>query len=221
MHDLILRRVAGYRPGDLMRFLHGGEDDGATDQPPGPRRAARAPCPARASRGFPRRVAASAAPCGWSLGRGPWPGRLHAARANLAGNFAEIAARGPRSEDFDDPRRARRSGRRQTRESDLQSSSSRPAPDRAALAQPPPLRSAGARPAPCSPSPSRPPRAARWLALLKLRQRRLVRMKRDELRLVTMHSAPSPTPTARRSTACAKMHRFFRDEDRASKIAHA
>jgi len=207
MHDLILRhRVAGYREGDLMRYLHGGDDNRPAMAAPagaaatGP--AGRPSLPADQRRAFEHHMPGTGilvafpleawphllgAMRGWSLGRGAWAGRLTPREAALADTLlAEIAARGPLgSEDFDDPRRGRRvwgaatlvkatlqklffHGRvliaqrvRNRRRYDL--------PERVLPAA---VRSAA------QPSAAE---TTRWLALLKLRQRRLVMLKKDEL----------------------------------------
>lgn len=191
MHDLILRnRVAGYREGDLARHLHG---DGVR-LPATERRAFEHHLPDRGVLvafefdAWPHLRAAMQAR---SRRTGAWSGRLTPREAELAPRLlAEIAARGPLgSEDFDDDRRAHRvvwgaaslvkatlqklffHGRlliaertNNRRRYDL--------PERvlpaAVLAQPPAL----------------PAETARWLARLKLRQRRLAALKRDELRVI-------------------------------------
>lgn len=198
MHDLILRnRVAGYREGDLMRHLH----DSASSNPETPN-----PKPVAERRAFEHHLPDTGVLVAFTLDAWPhllaamrarakrtgaWSGRLTPRERELAPQLLnEIAARGPLgSEDFADDRRAhrvvwgaaslvkstlqklffhgrlliaRRAGNR--RRYDL--------PERvlpaATLARP----EASAR------------ETARWLALLKLRQRRLVALKREELELV-------------------------------------
>lgn len=193
MHDLILRlRVRGYREGDLTRFLHdAGKSKSAAAPQAAARRAFEHHLPdtgvlvAFPLEAWPHLLAAMHAR---SRHRSHWSGRLTPRERALAETIlAEIAARGPLgSEDFDDPRRTRRPvwgsatlvknalqklffhGRlliaqraNNRRRYDL--------PERvlpaATLAQPEPTAAD----------------TARWLALLKLRQRRLVTLKRAEL----------------------------------------
>jgi uncharacterized protein YcaQ len=207
MHDLILRsRVAGYSEGDLGQYLHG-DDLSSSGRAAALASASRAPAPlaAEARVAFEHHVPGTGilvafpleawphllgAMRTWSLGRGAWAGRLTPREKILADHLlAEIRARGPLgSEDFDDDRQARKvwgaaklvkatlqklffHGRlliaqrfNNRRRYDLPE---RVLP-RALLAQPEPPRH----------------ETARWLALLKLRQRRLVTLKREELRLV-------------------------------------
>jgi uncharacterized protein YcaQ len=205
MHDLILRhRVAGYREGDLMRHLHGPLPEGAS---PEQGEAARFPgLPAAERSAFEHHHPQSGILV--AFGHEAWPhllaamrrrthrsgpssGRLSAKQKALGEKLlAEIAARGPlSSEDFDDHGRARqvwgasslvkatlqklffhgrlliaRRGTGNRRYYDL--------PERilpaAVLAQTEPSRR----------------ETARWCAELKLRQRRLCVLKRDELPLV-------------------------------------
>lgn len=197
MHDLILRtRVSAYRAGDLMRHLHGREL--SAPGTPLPRRSAQR---AAFEHHLPGANILVAFPLeAWphllasmqsrARTRGPWSGRLTAREKQLADHIlAEIATRGPlSSDDFSDTGRARRvwgaatlakstlqklffhgrvliSHRRdQRRVYDL--------PERVL-----PARVLAARP----PSPDE---TARYLVLLKLRQRRLARLTRDELPLV-------------------------------------
>jgi uncharacterized protein YcaQ len=191
MHDLILRnRVRGYREGDLMRHLHGPEA---------------APHPASARAAFEHHLPDSNVLVAFPLEAWPhlhaamlartrhasaWSGKLTPREREFAPHlFAELAARGPLgSDDLHDGRRAprlwgsmtlakstlqklffhgrvliaRRDGQR--RLYDL--------PERVLPA------SVHAAPTPAAED------TARWLILLKLRQRRLVTLKRDELRLV-------------------------------------
>lgn len=192
MHDLILRnRVGGYREGDLMRHLHG------TDA---------MPLPAAQRQAFEHHLPDTgilvALPFdAWPHLQGAmrartritsaWSGRLTPRERELAPRLlAEIAARGPLgSEDIADDRRAHRQvwGAASLVKSTLQKlffhgrlliaqrANNRrryDLPDRvlpaAVLAQPEPTET----------------ETARWLALLKLRQRRLAALKREELRLV-------------------------------------
>ncbi len=192
MHDLILRnRVAGYREGDLMRHLHGADA---------------APHRAEARTAFEHHLPGADVLVAFPLDAWPhlqaemrartkrtgaWSGRL-TPRERVLGNrlLAEIRERGPlASEDFEDnSRRARRVwGTATLVKSTLQKMffhgelliAQRPGhrrrydlPERVlparVLAQP--AASAAA--------------TARWLALLKLRQRRLATLKREEARLV-------------------------------------
>ncbi len=206
MHDLILRnRVARYREGDLMRHLHGSSlEDGAPSPPSPPQTSPPLPAAQRTAfehhhpatnilvafghEAWPHLIAAMRRRTHRS---GAWSGRLSAKQKALAEKLlAEIATRGPLSaEDFDDHGRARQvwgasslvkatlqklffhgrlliaqRGNGNRRTYDL--------PERilpaAVLAQPEPSRRA----------------TARWCAELKLRQRRLCTLKRDELPLV-------------------------------------
>ena len=110
MHDLILRnRVAGYREGDLMRFLHGEAS----------------PLPPTQRAGFEHHVPGTGILVAFPLDAWPylkaemrarsrrpgaWAGRLTPREKILAEQLlAEIARRGPLgSEDFEDDRQARR-----------------------------------------------------------------------------------------------------------------
>lgn len=192
MHDLILRhRVADYREGDLMRHLHG---------------TAAASKPAAARSAFEHHLPTShllvALPlAAWPhllgamrrrpRGTGSWSGRLTPKQKMLAERLlAEIAARGPlSSEDFADTGRARAvwgaatmakatlqklffHGRVLIARRDAANRRFYDLPERvlpaATLAQPEPTAA----------------ETERWEALLKLRQRRLVALKRHELPLV-------------------------------------
>ncbi len=190
MHDLILRpRVAGYREGDLMRHLHGD----AKPLPAARRTAFEHHLPhthvlvAFPLDAWPHLLAAMHAR---TTRTGAWSGRLTPRERALAPHIlAELAARGPLgSEDFHDGRQARRvwgsmtlakstlqkmffhgrvliAGRDQNRRLyDL--------PERVLPA------ATLARPAPSARE------TARWIALGKLRQRRLATLRRDELGLV-------------------------------------
>lgn len=191
MHDLILRnRVVGYREGDLMRYLHGE----SAPLPPAARRAFEHHAPdtgnllALPFEAWPHlqgemRVRARRTSA--------WSGRLTPRERELAPTLlAEIAARGPLgSGDFADRRRAYRvvwgaaslvkstlqklffhgrlliAQRRNTHR--LYDLPERVLPPHV-LAQPTPAAA----------------ETQRWLTLLKLRQRRLALLKREELRLV-------------------------------------
>lgn len=212
MHDLILRnRVAGYRPGGLMRALHGGDEDTAAAGPLGAdRRVAfehhlpdSSILVALTFDAWPHLLAAMQAR---ARRPGAWAGKLTARERELApALLAEIAARGPLgSEDFDDPRRARAvwgaaklakavlqklffhgrlliAGRvHNRRRYDL--------PERILPA------AALARPAAAAAD------TARWLAHLKLRQRRLAVLKRTEL------AAVADLVTAVRVPECPPLH---------------
>ena len=192
MHDLILRnRVAGYREGDLMRHLHGAEAQ---------------PLPAARRAAFEHHLPDSGNLAALPLDAWPhlqgamlartkitsaWSGRLTPRERELAPHLlAEIAARGPlASEDFDDARRAHRPvwGAASLVKSTLQKLffhgrlliaqrfSNRRRYDLPGRVLPAAVLAADA-PADAE--------TARWLALLKLRQRRLTTLKRDEHRLV-------------------------------------
>lgn len=192
MQDLTLRnRVAGYREGDLMRHLHGGEA--------GPAR------PAEARVAFEHHLPSTAILAAFGLEA--WPHLLAAMEARTRRSSAwsgwltpreremaevvlrEIAARGPlSSEDLRDERRGRKvwgqatlaktamqklffHGRlliaRREKNRRLYDLPARVLPAAVLAAKPP-----------------RPEETARWLAEVKLRQRRLVVLKRDELRAV-------------------------------------
>ncbi len=192
MHDLILRnRVAGYREGDLMRHLHGGD---LQPRPAGERQAFEHHLPdtgilvALPFEAWPHLQGAMRARTRITSA---WSGRLTPRERDLAPRLLrEIAARGPLgSEDIEDDRRAHRPvwGAASLVKSTLQKlffhgrlliahrANHRrryDLPERvlpaAVLAQPAPAAT----------------ETARWLALLKLRQRRLAALKRAELRLV-------------------------------------
>jgi uncharacterized protein YcaQ len=190
MHDLILRnRVTGYREGDLMRFLHG---------EPGPLAAAQ-------RQGFEHHLPGKgilvafgldawphllAAMRGWSASPGAWAGRLTPREKALAEELlTEIRTRGPLgSEDFEDPRRARKVwGAAKLVKATLQKLFFH---GRLMIAQRVNNRRRYDLPEHVLPAavlalrePSRK-ETEQWLVLLKLRQRRLTTLKRDELRLV-------------------------------------
>ena len=196
MHDLILRnRVGGYREGDLMRHLHGGEDG----------RAIARPLAASARTAFEHHVPGTnilvAFPLeAWphligamhrrSRTRGAWAGRLTPREEALAEKIlSEIAARGPlSSDDFDDPRQGRRVwGAARLAKATLQKLFFH---GRVLIAQRPhhrrkydlPERVLPARVL-RQPEPSAHD-TARWLAQLKLRQRRLATLTREEATLI-------------------------------------
>ena len=200
MHDLILRnRVTGYPEGGLTRFLHGqGDAEATTEKPPTK--------PANAREAFEHHLPDTGVLVAFTLEAWPhlhaamrqrskrpgaWSGRLTPRERELAPRLlAEIAARGPLgSEDIEDDRRAHRSvwGTaslvKNTRQKLLfhgrlliaQRANNRrryDLPERVlparVLAQP----EANAA------------ETARWLAQLKLRQRRLTPLKKTELPLV-------------------------------------
>ncbi len=205
MHDLILRnRVRGYRPGDLMRHLHGADDEPAAIEPP-PLGTSKNPRPRKTRSAFEHHLPDAnilvAFPLeAWphlvatmrrrSRTHGPWSGRLTPREKLLAERIlAEIAARGPlSSDDFADTGHARRVwGAATLAKSVLQKlffhgrvlishrRDQRRVYDLPERVLPSPILSA--------PSPSAAD-TARFLVHLKLRQRRLARLTRDELPLV-------------------------------------
>jgi uncharacterized protein len=190
MHDLILRnRVTGYREGELMRFLHGEKHA----------------LPAEQRRGFEHHVPGTGilvafpleawphligAMRGWSRTPGRWAGRLTLREKALAEELlAEIRLKGPLgSEDFDDDRRARQVwGAAKLVKATLQKlffhgrlliaqrNNNRRRYDLPERVLPAGVLAQKAPPA---------TETARWLALLKVRQRRLVTLKRNDLRLI-------------------------------------
>jgi uncharacterized protein YcaQ len=190
MHDLILRnRVRGYREGDLMRHLHGE----AT------------PLPAAQRSAFEHHLPDSHVLVAFPLDAWPhllgamrrrthvhsaWSGKLTPRERALADQIlAEIAARGPLlSAHFSDDRRARRVwGAATLAKSTLQKLFFH---GRVLIARRDGVRRLYDLPervlpaaALAAPEPSAAD-TARWLAVLKLRQRRLVILKREELRAV-------------------------------------
>jgi uncharacterized protein YcaQ len=205
MHDLILRnRVAGYREGDLMRFLHGDTDgrsvfwgrgapNGRPSLPSQKRTAFEHHLPntgvlvAFPLEAWPHLLRAMRQ---WSIGRGAWAGRLTPREKTLATQLlAEIATRGPLgSEDFEDDRTARRVwGASRLVKATLQKLFFH---GRILIAQRENNRRRYDLPERVLPASvlARPETAAadtaRWLALLKLRQRRLATFTREELRAV-------------------------------------
>jgi uncharacterized protein YcaQ len=190
MHDLILRnRVSDYREGDLVRLLHG---DGA----PRPREERRAFEHHVPDTGILAAFPLDAWRClkrgmrRWASTPGAWAGRLTPRERELAERIlAELQVRGPLgSEDFDDNRRARRVwGAAKLVKATLQKLFFH---GRVLIAQRQNNRRRYALPETVlppevlnQPEPSAAD-TARWLALLKLRQRRLVTLKRDELTLI-------------------------------------
>jgi len=191
MHDHILRnRVAGYREGGLMRHLHG---DGTT-------------LPAAARTAFEHHLPDNNVLVAFPLDawphllaamnrrtrrHGAWSGKLTAREKVLAGRIlAEMAARGPlASDDIDDDRRSRQMiwGSHSLAKSTLQKLFfhgrvliARRENNRRLYDLPgrilPDAVLAGREPAGAD--------TARWITVLKLRQRRLVTLKRTELPLV-------------------------------------
>lgn len=190
MHDLILRnRVRGYREGDLMRHLHGDAVPLAATERlafehhlPGSHVLVAFPLDA-----WPHLLAAMRHR---TRARGAWSGKLTPRESVFAGQIlAELAAHGPLSSDhFNDRRRARRVwGAATLAKSTLQKlffhgrvliarrDGIRRLYDLPERVLPPSVLAA--------PEPSAPD-TARWLAFTKLRQRRLVTLKREELRAV-------------------------------------
>lgn len=191
MQDHILRnRVAGYREGDLMRHLHGDGTSPDADR----RRAFEHHLPdtnvlvAFPLDAWPHLLAAMHRR---TRRHGAWSGRLTPRERPLAEHIlAEIAARGAlSSEHIDDDRRSRQTvwGSFSLAKQTLQKLFfhgrvliARRENNRRLYDLPERVLPAAtlARPEPDSAD------TARWLAILKLRQRRLVTLKRDELPLV-------------------------------------
>ncbi|MBX3748473.1 MAG: YcaQ family DNA glycosylase [Opitutaceae bacterium] len=190
MHDLILRnRVAGYREGDLMRHVHG---DGA-------------PLPAAARRAFEHHLPSTGVltvftPDAWphllaamrarTRRHGAWSGKLTARERELEPRIlAALAERGPLNSDaLNDGRRARAVwGAATLVKSAMQKLFFH---GRLLIAQRDGSRrlyDLPERVLPAAVLASREPSSAetaRWEALLKLRQRRLVLLKKAELALV-------------------------------------
>lgn len=190
MHDLILRhRVRGYREGDLMRHLHG--DD--------------APLAPAARRAFEHHVPDSRILVAFPLAawphlqsamhdraraHGAWSGRLTPRERDLADRLlAELAARGPLgSEELNDGRRSRKVwGAATLAKATLQKLFfhgrvliARRDQNRRLYDLPARVLPANVLTVPEPPATD----TARWLVLLKLRQRRLVTLKRGEFPLV-------------------------------------
>jgi uncharacterized protein len=192
MHDLILRnRVRGYREGDLGRHLHGGKD--GEPFPLSSRLAFEHHLPdtnvlvAFPLEAWPHLLAAFRAR---AKRHGPWSGRLTPRERELAPRILdEIATRGPLSSDqIDDDRRARRVwGAATLAKSTLQKLFFH---GRVLIARRDGIRRIYDLPERVLPAetlalPEMPAAdTARWLTILKLRQRRLVLLKRRELALV-------------------------------------
>lgn len=190
MHDLIARnRVIAYREGDLMRHLHGESS----------------PLPAAQRTAFEHHHPATGILAGFPLEAwphllaamrrrayraGPWSGRLSKREAELAERIlGELATRGPLGSDaFHDGRNARPFwGRATLAKSTLQKLFFH---GRVLIARRDGIRRLYDLPSRvlpaevlAAPEPDKGA-TARWLVLLKLRQRRLVTLKRDELPLV-------------------------------------
>lgn len=190
MHDLMLRnRVAGYREGDLMRYVHGV----GTPLPAAERRAFEHHLPSTGilvvftPDAWPHLLAAMQARTRRS---GAWSGRLTAREKDLVPRiFDALAQRGPLGSDaVDETRRTRRFwGSATLVKSTMQKLFFH---GRLLIAQ----RANGRRlydlPGRVLPddmlnaSTPSPPETARWETTLKLRQRRLVLLKKSELPLV-------------------------------------
>ncbi|MDB6169399.1 MAG: hypothetical protein JWM88_2263 [Verrucomicrobia bacterium] len=235
MHDLILRnRVAGYREGDLMRHLHGPETS-----PPGAKRIAfehhlpeshvLVAFPLEA---WPHLLTAMQ---GRTRRAGAWSGRLTPRERELAPHLiAELTARGPLgSEDLHDGRRSRRVwGSMTLAKSTLQKLFfhgrlliAGRSHNRRLYHLPERVLPAGVLSLPAAAAAE----TARWLTLLKLRQRRLVTLKKTEIPLVAdaiqpvavencptlyclrddvpalLAAAETPTAAARASAASVKL----------------
>ncbi|MEO7599549.1 MAG: crosslink repair DNA glycosylase YcaQ family protein [Opitutus sp.] len=191
MHDLILRnRVVGYREGDLMRHLHG--DEGMRE--PTERTAFEHHMPDRTNilvafplEAWPHLLAAMRHR---SRSTGAWSGRLTPREKILAEHIlAEISGRGAlSSDDIEDTRKSRRVwGASTLAKSTLQKLFfhgrvliSRRISQRRVYDLPERVlpHAILASPVPAADD------TARWLATLKLRQRRLVTLKRQEIRAV-------------------------------------
>ena len=191
MHDHILRnRVAGHREGDLMRHLHGAE----------------LPLIAAERRAFEHHLPDTNVLVAFPLdawphllaamhrrtrGQGAWSGKLTARERELAEQLlVEIAVRGPlSSEHIDDDRRSRQNGwgAFSLVKTTLQKLFFH---GRVLIARRQNNRRLYDLPERVLPAPilalqePKPSDTARWLAILKLRQRRLVTLKRAELALV-------------------------------------
>ncbi len=191
MHDLILRnRVSGYREGDLMRHLHGNE---ASPLAPSERAAFEHHVPdtnilvAFPLDAWPHLLAAMHRR---SRGAGAWSGKL-TPRERILGEhiLSEIAMRGAlSSEAIEDSRQARRVwGSATLAKATLQKLFfhgrvliSRRIAQRRLYDLPERVLPASVLAATVPPATD----TTRWLAVLKLRQRRLVALKREELRVV-------------------------------------
>lgn len=200
MHDLILRnRVRGYREGDLMRHLHG---DGAA-LAPAQRRAIEHHLPSSSIlvafplEAWPHLLTAMQARARQS---GAWSGRLTPRERELAGRIlGEIGRRGPlSSEHIDDDRRGRRVwGSSTLAKTTLQKLFFHGRVLIARRENNRRLYDLPERVLPARVLAMKPPAAddtARWLVLTKLRQRRLVMLKRDELPRVEGDVQPVKVP---------------------------
>ncbi len=223
MHDLILRnRVAQYREGDLMRHLHG---DGT-------------PLPASGRTAFEHHLPDAGTLVAFPLEAWPylqaamrartrrhsaWSGKLTARERDLApGILAEIATRGPLcSADIDDDRRAHRSiwGSATLAKSTLQKLFfhgrlliARRDGNRRLYDLPERVLPAATfdRPEPSAAETSR------WLALTKLRQRRLVRLKREELKA----AADAVVPVTVTDADCPLLHCLREDAPRLAEVVN-
>lgn len=190
MQDLILRnRVTDYREGDLMRFLHGAQSPLAADVRPAfehhhPETGILVAFPWEA---WPHLHGAMQLR---SRSLGAWSGRLTPRERTLAAHIlGEIAARGPlSSEDIDDDRTARKVwGSASLAKATLQKLFFH---GRLLIARRQGIRRFYDLPERILPEAvrnSRPPDSItglRWRVLARLRQRRLVRLKREELATV-------------------------------------
>lgn len=201
MHDLILRtRVVGYREGDLMRFLHGTDDIGATALTAERRTAFEHHLPAT---GILVALEATSWPhlrrAMWERARrtSAWSGRLTAREAELAKRILDaLGERGPLGSDaVDDERRAGRGvwGAATLVKATLQKLFFH---GRVLIAR----REGGRRlydlpervlpAAVLARADVTPEETTRWEALLKLRQRRLASLKRGELDAVADRVRP-------------------------------
>jgi uncharacterized protein YcaQ len=190
MHDLILRnRVSDYREGDLMRHLHGDQ----SPLTPADRRAFEHHVPdtnilvAFPLDAWPHLLAAMHRR---SRSNGAWSGKLTPRERRLADHIlSEIAVRGPlSSESIEDSRQSRRVwGSATLAKATLQKLFfhgrvliSRRVAQRRLYDLPERVLPGAVLAAPMPPAGD----TTRWLAILKLRQRRLVALKREELRVV-------------------------------------
>jgi uncharacterized protein YcaQ len=226
MHDLILRnRVSGYREGDLMRHLHGAADAWLA---PTDRRAFEHHVPntnilvAFPLDAWPHLLAAMHRR---SRSTGAWSGKLTPRERSLGEHIlAGIAARGPlSSEDIDDSRQARRVwGSATLAKSTLQKlffhgrvMIARRVAQRRLYDLPERVLPASVLAAPLPPVGD----TARWLALLKLRQRRLVALKREELRVVEDLIQPVAIADLPAGTACPPLACLLTDVPLLEKLA--
>ena len=200
MHDLIARnRVAGYREGDLMRYVHGDASVLPADQ----RVAFEHHLPsthvlvAFGLEAWPHLLATMRARTKRS---GAWSGRLSPRERELAGHIlAEISARGSLNSDaFNDGRNAKSVwGKATLAKSTLQKLFfhgrvliARREGNRRFYDLPERVLPAAVL---ASPEPTQQ-ETERWIVLLKLRQRRLVTLKRQEVPLVEDQVQPVRIP---------------------------